>query len=107
MAIQTSFAKKVAGSQDRNDCFLSLLGNDSELDLALPDVKNSVRDLSLRKDNLILPIFGYRFSLAHLGEKYFGIKRCFNSLPHLKAPFLLFHKGGHFPRQMQGEAGEL
>jgi hypothetical protein len=22
---------------------------------------------------LILPIFGYRFSLAHLGEKYFGI----------------------------------
>jgi hypothetical protein len=31
---------------------------------------------------LILPIVGYRFSLAHLGEKYFGIKRGFNSLRH-------------------------
>jgi hypothetical protein len=41
MAIQTSFAKKVAGSQDRNDCFLSLLGNDSELDLALLEVKTA------------------------------------------------------------------
>jgi hypothetical protein len=38
MAIQTSFAKKVAGSQDCNDCFLALLGNDSEPDLALLDV---------------------------------------------------------------------
>jgi hypothetical protein len=40
----------------------------------LLDVKNRVRDLSLRENNLILPIFGYRFSLAHLGEKCFGIK---------------------------------
>jgi hypothetical protein len=29
------------------------------------DVKNRVRDLSLRENNLILPIFGYRFSIAH------------------------------------------
>ena len=47
MAIQTSFAKKVAGSQDCDDRFLALLGNDSELDLALLNVKNRVRDLSL------------------------------------------------------------
>jgi hypothetical protein len=47
MAIQTSFAKKVTWSQDCNDRFLALLGNDSEFDLALPDVKNRVRDLSL------------------------------------------------------------
>jgi hypothetical protein len=32
----------------------------------LLDVKNRVRDLSLRKNNLILPIFGYRFSLAQV-----------------------------------------
>src|SRR6059058_5465845 len=73
MAIQTSFAEKVTWSQDCNHRFLALLGNDGELDLALLDVKNRVRDLSLRKNNLILPIFGYRFSLAHLGEKFFGI----------------------------------
>ena len=82
MAIQTSFTEKMPGSQDRNDRFLSLLGNDRELDLALLDVKNRVRDLSLRKNNLILSIFGYRFSFAHLGEKYFGIKRSFSSLFH-------------------------
>src|SRR5229473_5836256 len=63
MAIQTPFAKKMTGSQDCDDRFLALLGNDRELDLALLDVKNRVRDLSLRKNNLILSIFGYRFSL--------------------------------------------
>src|ERR1700720_4223788 len=103
MAIQTPFAKKMTGSQDCNDCFLALLGNDSELDLALLDVKNRVRDLSLRKNNFILSIFGYRFSFAHLGEKYFGIKRGFNSLPH-KGSLFLFHRDGPFPRQRQGEA---
>src|SRR5437764_15372309 len=87
MAIQTSFAEKVTWSQDRNQRFLALLGNDGELDLALLDVKNRVRDLSLRKDNLILLIVGYLFSLAHLGEKFFGIKRGFNSLPDTDAPF--------------------
>src|SRR5437660_1743963 len=96
MAIQTSFAKKVTGSQDCNDRFLALLGNDGEFDLALLDVKNRVRDLSLRKDNLILPIFGYRFPLAHLGEKCFGIKRGFDSFPHKRRPFP-FARAAHFP----------
>jgi hypothetical protein len=47
MAIQTSFAKKMTGSQDCNYRFLALLGNDSELDLALLDVEDRVRSLSL------------------------------------------------------------
>jgi hypothetical protein len=42
MAIQTSFAKKVTRSEDCNDRFLALLGNDGEFDLALLDVKNRV-----------------------------------------------------------------
>src|SRR6266481_9632942 len=87
MAIQTSFAEKVAWSQDCNHRFLALLGNDGEFDLALLDVKNRVRDLSLRKNNLILPIFGYCFSLAHLGEKFFGIESGLTSLPHKDSPF--------------------
>jgi hypothetical protein len=49
MAIQTSFAKEVIWSQDCNYRFLALLGNDGEFDLALLDVKNRVRDLSLRE----------------------------------------------------------
>ena len=47
MTIETSFAKKMTWSQDCNHRFLALLGNDSELDLALLDVKNRVRDLAL------------------------------------------------------------
>jgi hypothetical protein len=78
------------------DGFLALLGNDSELDLVLLDVKNRVGDLSLRKNNLILSIFGYRLSFAHLGEKYFGIKRGFSSLPH-KASLFFFHKDCSYP----------
>src|SRR6202165_3009380 len=104
MAIHTSFAKKMTWSQDCDDCFLALLGNDSELDPALLDVKNRVRDLSLRKNNLILPIFGYRFSLAHLGEKCLGIKRGLNSLPH-KGSLYSFSQGPPFPGRRQGEAG--
>src|SRR5258707_3737828 len=103
MAIQTSFAKTVTWSKDGNHRFLALLGNDGEFDLALLDVKNRVRDLSLRENNLILPIFGYRFSLAHLGEKYFGIQT-FSSLPHKGSPFSS-RKGCPFPRRRQAEAG--
>jgi hypothetical protein len=47
MAIQTSFPKKLTWSQDSNHRFLALLGYDSEFDLALLDVKNRVRNLSL------------------------------------------------------------
>jgi hypothetical protein len=46
-----------------------LLGNDGELDLALLDIKNRVRDLSLRKNDLILPIFGYLSGLSPSKEK--------------------------------------
>ncbi len=47
MAIEAPFAKKMTGSQNCDDCFLALLGNDGELDLAALNVKNRVRDLSL------------------------------------------------------------
>ena len=103
MAIQTSFAKKVAGSEHCNRRFLALLGNDGEFDLALLDVKNRVRDLSLRKNNLILPIFGYRFSVAHFGEKYFGIKRGFSSLPH-KGPLFFFTRAADKGRARRGRS---
>src|SRR6266511_4790598 len=53
----------------------------------------------------MLPIFGYCFSVAHVGEKYFGIKRGFNSLPH-KGSLFLSHEGRPLPRRRQGEAGD-
>ena len=47
MAIQTSFAKKMTGSEHCNHRFLALLGNDGEFDLAFLDVKNRVRHVPL------------------------------------------------------------
>src|SRR6266576_4440297 len=91
MPIETSLAKKVTRFQNSNDCFLAPLGNDGELDLALLDVKNRVGNVTLRKNNLILLIFRYCFSIANLGEKYFGIE-C--GLP------ALFHKH-HFQIRSQ------
>jgi hypothetical protein len=58
-----------------------------------------VRDLSLGENNLILQIVEYRFSVAHLGEKLFGIKRGLGSLPHKGAPCRLIgaHILDHIP----------
>src|SRR6266403_5934707 len=75
MAIETSFAEKMTGSQDCNYCFLALLGNDGEFELAFLDVKNGVRHVSLRENNLVLAIFEYRFALADFGEEFLGIER--------------------------------
>src|ERR1700694_4277821 len=88
MAIQTSFAKKMTWSQDCNHRFLALLGNDSELDLALLDVKNRVRNIALRENNLILPVFEYFFSLTHLGEQCFRIERELSYAFHSRPSFI-------------------
>ena len=87
MAIQASFAKKVARFENTYDCFLAPLGNDGELDLAFLDVKNRVRLATLRKNNLVLVILGYRFPIAHFGEKCFRLER---SLPTLVFTKVLF-----------------
>jgi len=47
MPVETSLAKKVTRPQNSNDCFLAPFGNDGELDLALLDVKDRVRNLAL------------------------------------------------------------
>ena len=62
--------------------FLAPLGNDGELDLALLDVKNSVRLAALRKNNLVLVILGYRFPIADFSEKYFRSNAALTTLLH-------------------------
>src|SRR5580658_6389768 len=75
MAIETSFAEKMARPQDAHDRFLASLGNDGELDLAFLDVKDRVRDVALRKNNLTRPIIGNGSSAVYSREKRFGIER--------------------------------
>jgi len=86
MAIQTSFSKKVARTKDSHDRFFALLGYDDQLDIALLDVKDCVCNISLRENNLIFQILQYRFSIAHLGEKFFWIKWRFGLLVHNTSP---------------------
>src|ERR1700733_12973354 len=71
MAIQTSFAEKVIRFQNSHDCFLAPLGNDSELDLALLDVKNGVRRIALPEHNFILSLIGNGSSAVYPREKLF------------------------------------
>ena len=47
MPIETSFAKKVTKTENPDDCFLTTLRNDGELDLTLQDVKDRVRSCTL------------------------------------------------------------
>src|ERR1700730_7460243 len=79
--------KKVVGFQNTYDCFLAPLGNDGELNLALLDVKNRVRLATLRKNNLVLVILGYRFPIAHFGEKCFRLECGLPTLLHEEVLF--------------------
>jgi hypothetical protein len=90
MAIETPFAKKVPRFQDSDDCFLAPLRNDGELDPALLYAKNCVRNVTLRKNNLILLIFRYCFSIAHFREKYLWIE----------CRLLPAHKGAPSPNEV-------
>ena len=44
--------KNSSGSQDRDDRFLALLGDDGDLDLALLDVEDRIGGIALREDDL-------------------------------------------------------
>lgn len=55
---QTTFAAEFIRPHDCDDGFLPLLGKDSNFDLAVADVKDGIRGISLREDDLIPSIFG-------------------------------------------------
>src|ERR1700722_1045628 len=87
MAIQTALTEKVARFQNTYDCFLAPLGNNGELDLALPNIKNRVRLAALGENNLVFVILGYRFPIADFCEKYFWIECRPHTLPHRGSRF--------------------
>src|SRR5258706_11422436 len=92
MAIETSFAKEVTWSQDCNHRFLALLGNDG------------VRDLSLRENNLILPIFGYRFPSPTLARNFLGSNEAL-FLFLTKAPLFLLARAALSPDEGRARQG--
>jgi hypothetical protein len=74
---QASFAAKLILAEDGDDRFLAASGSDRDLDLALLNVKNRIRDGSLREDFLVLPVLGNRASFTNIGEEGFWVKRLF------------------------------
>jgi hypothetical protein len=84
---RSGWSKKVTGPEKADDYLLAPLRNDAEFDLSLQDIKNCVGNVTLRKSNLILPIFRCCFSPAHFGEKVLGVKRSPASVPQNGSAF--------------------
>jgi hypothetical protein len=57
MAVKATLAEELTGFQNRNHGFLSLLGQDSELDPAFLNVEYRIGDVSLRENELVLVKF--------------------------------------------------
>jgi hypothetical protein len=82
MAVKAPLSEELTGFQNCNHRFLSLLGQDSELDPTLLNVEYRIGGISLRENILVLLKFENRFPGANLGEKHFRIKRVLGLLPH-------------------------
>jgi hypothetical protein len=85
--IQTALAEKISLTMDSDNCFLTLIGTDGDLDLAFLYVKDGIGRISLREDDLIFPVVRYGPAAVHGGEKLVDVEgrlfRCF----HCDAPF--------------------
>ena len=72
---KAALAEEIVGPKYSYDhASLPLLGNDHNFDLAPLNVKNGIRGLALRVNNLILSIIGYGSSAVHFRQKRFWIE---------------------------------
>ena len=71
---EAALAEELVRSKNGDDGFLALLGDDGELHFALLDVKDRVRRVALRKDDLAFAEFGNAAAVADTGEKRFWIE---------------------------------
>src|SRR5690348_13395991 len=74
MAVEASFTKELSGFQDSDHGFLALLGDNENLDRSLLNIENCIRDVALRKHDLVLVKFRYGLAVADLGEKLLWVK---------------------------------
>ena len=66
---QASLAEEFIRSENGDDRFLALLGNDGDLRLAFLDVEDRVGGIALRENDLVLAEPINAAALADLGEK--------------------------------------
>ena len=72
---KATFPEEIVRPENCDDSFLALLGNDGDLRLAFLNEEDRVRTISLREDDLALPICTNASALADLGEESFRIER--------------------------------
>lgn len=71
---KTSLADKISCFEERDDCFLTLLGDNRDFDPALSNVEDGIRGITLREDDLTLPVLGNGDAAICLGEKFLRVK---------------------------------
>ena len=71
---KTSLAEEFVRSQDCDDGFFALLGNDGDLHLALLDIEDRIASVALGKDDLAFAVLGEVSPVADTGEKRFWIE---------------------------------
>jgi hypothetical protein len=86
MAIEAALAEELARFQNSDDRFLTLVGQDSELDPAFLNVKNRIRHVSLLEDILVFLKFQDCLARPYLGEEGFGIELFFGWFSHRSLP---------------------
>src|SRR5882672_2020060 len=71
---QATFAAKLILAEDRDHSLLTVLGDNCDLDSALLDVKDGIRDASLREDRFIFAVRGNRPAFTNFGEELVGME---------------------------------
>jgi len=66
---QTTLADEISGFEERDDRFLTLIGDNRDFDPAFSNVEDGIRGVALGEDDLTLPVLGDGDSAIHLGEK--------------------------------------
>src|SRR5271166_2662653 len=72
---QASFAAEFVRSQDCDDGFFALLGNNGDFDLAIPDIENCIRGAALYEERVVLFIFDDGSAAVFGAQKNFRIER--------------------------------
>jgi hypothetical protein len=69
MTRQASLAAEFVRPMNRDNGFFAVFGNHRDSEFAFMNVKNRIRRIALREDNLIFSISGYGLSFASLRKE--------------------------------------
>src|SRR5258706_16440383 len=74
---QATLADEISGFEECNDCFLALLRDDRDFDLALLNKEDAIRGVALGEDDLAPPVVGHGDAAVCPGQKRPRVKFCF------------------------------